>query len=96
MTTDYTDLPACTCPQCGHKLDSATGTDDSERGPVPGDVSICINCTLPLIFGEGLILRSLQKEEFVKLDPELKRDLVRCKLAVMAVAMKNRNKVQMH
>lgn len=32
------------CPECGDKLDAATGATEGEGGPVPGSLSICGHC----------------------------------------------------
>lgn len=36
-------IPPYRCPYCGHYQDS-TATDETDRPPLPGDVSICIEC----------------------------------------------------
>lgn len=54
--------PASECPECGKKLDAATGVQ-ADQAPRPGDVSICIYCRTWLRFTDDLTLRIMTKED---------------------------------
>lgn len=45
------------CPSCGYMLDRVSSLYDPRATPKPGDITVCINCKKPLIFGEALRLR---------------------------------------
>lgn len=43
-------LPPQRCPLCDHRLDAASALD-SDAAPTPGDLTVCISCASPLVFG---------------------------------------------
>jgi hypothetical protein len=51
------------CPACGHAFSAASNTLNSERGPRPGDWSICIGCGAVLAFDKRLRPRALTEVE---------------------------------
>jgi len=54
------------CPRCGAVLDQATSPNG--RGPVVGDISICVECRAVAVFDvEGL--REISAAEFAALPP---------------------------
>lgn len=60
-------VPVCKCPTCHLTLDATTSADGRICEPRPGDVTICIGCTTPLIFNSDLLLehvdiKSLESE----------------------------------
>jgi len=69
------------CPGCGYAVDRA-GNVDGERGPEPGDLSVCMKCALPLVFGPTLRLKSLTTRMLLELTPEERSQLARVVAAV--------------
>ena len=53
------------CPACGHLLDAATLVSDSNAKvvPVAGDLTVCMGCARPLLFEDGLRVRTLTQAE---------------------------------
>jgi hypothetical protein len=49
-------------------VDAASGIDTDEA-PDPGDLSVCINCASPLVFGPDLKLRTMTAAEYAELHP---------------------------
>jgi hypothetical protein len=39
---------ATLCPRCGHKFDALDAADGGPGAPDPGDITVCIECLLPL------------------------------------------------
>jgi hypothetical protein len=68
------------CPGCGAKLDGATNVDDGGE-PKPGDVTVCMYCSMGLIF-ETDKLRRLTLAEESRLPREMRRNLMRARWAV--------------
>lgn len=68
MKMTYT-TPAARCPACLKTLDGAT---DPFGGltPAAGDLSVCLYCTVRLIFNTDLTLRVLRDDEYAALLPE--------------------------
>ena len=50
-------MPTSHCPNCGKKIDAASGVEDEHAIPEPGDVSICIKCGTFLEFNEDLTVK---------------------------------------
>ena len=75
-----TRVPECSCPFCGHRLDSAMAADPAnpDAKPDPGDVTICISCAQILVFTDDLTLRASMPGE-IEMTPEVRRvqELVR-------------------
>jgi hypothetical protein len=55
-------LPIDHCPWCGAESDRAGNVNDA-GSPEPGDVSICLWCTLPLQFDENMRLAKITDSE---------------------------------
>lgn len=67
-----------TCPTCGRLNELHTHTGESRKPPVPGDVSLCIDCNQPAFYvqdGDRLALRLPTDAEYVQLlaDPRVRR-----------------------
>jgi len=60
------------CPHCGKLLDSSTNADDGDRGPQPGDPSICNRCAGIAVFMPDMSLALPDREtlEEWKSDPD--------------------------
>jgi hypothetical protein len=56
MTGHRTNAEA-RCPACQHKLDGASHPGDDSKKPKPGDISVCISCSVVLEFQTDLTLR---------------------------------------
>jgi NAD-dependent SIR2 family protein deacetylase len=56
------DVPVHTCPACGESTDRSA-YPEAQRGPQPGDVSVCYNCGYVTLFEEGLMRRPLTQAE---------------------------------
>lgn len=63
-------LLADSCPECGKRLDAATGLT-SDRPPKPGDISVCVGCHAVLEFDDYLRLRLVPVEDDRRSDPEV-------------------------
>jgi hypothetical protein len=87
MKTNSHRLPETKCPNCGTHLDAATevGSDDGKR-PSPGDLTVCIECSVPLVFKADLSMRLLDVGDFDALSLEDKRVLL---TSIVAVKMTN-------
>ena len=56
------------CPYCGHIVDRVmVGPDTPDVRPLPGDVTVCIQCASPMIFGDNLKLRAPDAEELLEI-----------------------------
>lgn len=55
------------CLHCGKILDAASGVDDDDMPPKPGDVSICFYCGNIAVFGDNLLLRQPTDKEIIAL-----------------------------
>lgn len=62
-------LKASRCPNCGKKLDACSGLD---RGPGPGDLTVCIECSALVRFDDDMQLTGFSEDEADRLlaDPE--------------------------
>lgn len=54
------------CPSCGCKLGAYSGITDT-AAPVPGDFSVCYNCTAYLVVDDQLKVQLLTADELIKL-----------------------------
>lgn len=70
--------PAPACPSCKATLDGHV-PHGAARPPQPGDLTACFQCSAPLLFGEGLVLRLLTAEELAALPPEVRAQLERAR-----------------
>jgi hypothetical protein len=61
MTT--TETPGNKCLECGYQYEAASGLFQDDITPQQGDVSICLNCGVALIFNADLTLRRPTPEE---------------------------------
>lgn len=58
------------CPTCNHTCDAA-GTEDGKPGvPVPGDVSICLNCGEFLEYASDMALIKIRPETIRNMEQE--------------------------
>jgi hypothetical protein len=73
-----TRMPVSACPLCGYQTDAASGLG----APVPGDLTVCLQCASPLRFTDTLQLRAVSPDEFTNLDLQLKNGLRRVMAAV--------------
>ena len=66
--------PPVPCPACGYLLDAAGAAPDTrgagERGPQAGDVTMCFNCMVTLMFVGGLGYLSVRLAANDELDEE--------------------------
>lgn len=45
------------CPCCGRTHDAATNALDNHKLPIPGDITVCIDCAAISIFDDQLVRR---------------------------------------
>jgi len=64
----YTRMPPHDCLRCGHRLDAVSTIEDKFSAPSPGDVTVCINCGLPMIFDDKFKLRRPTQAELDELE----------------------------
>lgn len=76
------------CPFCKTELDCASG--GPER-PKPGDLSVCLRCANPLIFGDDLSLLPLTLAEIADLEPEVRKMLLKNVAAILLFADRNKD-----
>lgn len=69
-----TRLPAQPCPNCGHRLDSATPIGKKIYTPKPNDYTVCLNCQQVLQFDTEM---KLQKRRLSEVDERYKEDIAR-------------------
>jgi hypothetical protein len=63
MNEDYHyHVPYSKCCNCGKEMDGA-GSVGGDRGPQPGDISICFYCHHLQIYGGDMRLRELNSDE---------------------------------
>lgn len=74
MKTTRTSEQSAPC--CGYGINTATDLAGSAV-PKPGDVSLCGGCGAFLTYAEDLSHRLLSASEFVALDKQTRRELVR-------------------
>ena len=53
---------AYTCPECSYRMDACFCVEDEPRVPKPGDLGICGNCGLLLVFEAVAKVRALTPE----------------------------------
>lgn len=57
-------VPESICLDCGKRLDCATRLRGADA-PVPGDVTICLNCGHIMVFADDMTLRNPTDAEIV-------------------------------
>lgn len=67
---DGTAIQRSLCPTCGAPLNAATGVDDPEERPMPGDISFCAYCGEILIFDDLSLLVCAKETDLAQLTPE--------------------------
>jgi len=67
------------CPNCHNRLDAVTGPCK----PNPNDKTVCIYCGAYLWFADDMHLKLLTDAEFKDLQPQLKRQLMVIRLAII-------------
>jgi hypothetical protein len=76
MKLKVADTPARTpprqCPQCNYLVDAASAVNQigAYQTPTAGDLTVCINCGVPLVFRDDLSLRLLTDAEIDLLSSE--------------------------
>lgn len=73
------------CPGCGKSLDASTAIH-GDLQPIPGDYSVCIYCTLFMVYEDDLTLRRLTNAELRRMLPEDRRQLEAAAAAVRRVS----------
>ena len=63
------------CPTCGYVLTAAGLVDGTEGRPGVGDITGCMACGQPLVYGEAMQVRVMTPAEYLALAHEQKRDL---------------------
>lgn len=64
MTSVHSFKPS-PCPSCGKSLNRC-GSRSGERGPQPGDLSVCLYCGHLSVYGDDVGLRELTDAEVVE------------------------------
>lgn len=67
--------PLTPCPRCGHPLEAASPVHNQEA-PEPGDLAICIECGLPMVFTPQRTPRAMTDEEWRALDDDVRQELL--------------------
>lgn len=63
------------CPGCGIVLTAVSPTR-GVKGPEEGSLNICLKCGFLSIFGEGMALRPLTREEFESIPQDIKEEVM--------------------
>ena len=85
MIDDSHSLPICACPSCGTRIDAASSLCEGSPAPVPGDITICIDCAAVMRFDKDLTVRLTSPAELRALHPDTQRDLARAQRAIRRV-----------
>jgi hypothetical protein len=73
MQLKDTPVPLSRCPYCEAPLDEASGV--YERGPEPGDYSVCLICASLLRFDDAMQLRVPSRADLDELPPDFLAEL---------------------
>ena len=68
---DHTKMGKDHCPACNYESDSASVVSGQHQVPVPGDVSMCLNCGEWLEFASDMALIPMQEKTRRELDNEV-------------------------
>ena len=86
MIGPFVQLPAQSCPTCGHCLDAASAYNSpGTHRPKRGDVSVCIACGTILVYSRKLVLERMTFEDLTSLhisDPDIVRGLSQLQHAI--------------
>ena len=74
-----TIVPPSPCPYCGRTMDAATCVN-GDRGPGPGDYSVCLYCRETLVYKNDLTTRKITDQEERALPDEVRFSLFQAKL----------------
>jgi hypothetical protein len=76
--TDHAIVPASMCPACGYILTAAGVVDGGEmQRPTIGDITGCMACGQPLVYGPSMQVEKMTQAEYDALDADQKRDLAK-------------------
>lgn len=64
-----TRTPPQLCPACGYLVDAASKADGGDKRPMPGDLTMCMECQEPFQFGEGMVLERVDLDTLENEDP---------------------------
>jgi hypothetical protein len=67
-------VPASLCPTCGYVMDLCLVVGGR---PAPGDITGCLKCGQPLVYGDDMQVRRMTVAEHHALAPEQRRDLAK-------------------
>lgn len=67
------------CPACAEVIDGVVAVGVPQRGPQPGDVTICKTCATPLKFNDDMQLTSMTYAEIGRLPHDIAYLLGRAK-----------------
>lgn len=79
-------LPPALCPECGAAMDAHTPMADGTkaRKPQPGDLGICFECGISLVFDDDLRLRKATEEDLADVPPDILEKIFVARLVRMA------------
>lgn len=63
-------LPTTVCPTCKYEMDDAICVQDGSNDPIPGDLTVCLNCGEVLQYNDILVAKPIIDEELASLDAE--------------------------
>lgn len=70
-------VPTSMCPTCGYVLDAAGLVDGTVGRPTTGDITGCMACGQPLVYGDAMQVRKMTQEEYDALEHDQRRDLAK-------------------
>ena len=80
-------LPEHRCPVCGYEMDAATGVLDLSR-PLPGDLSICLNCAEVLEFTPDMQVKRATLKKLMAAPADVRELIGRVQAVVRRVSRK--------
>lgn len=70
MSEDYTKMGKDNCPACNYLCDSASVANGKHQVPLPGDLSVCLNCGEWLEFSSDMALIKMPERTMKNLGKE--------------------------
>jgi len=71
------------CPGCHRPLTGAANVDGCDGAPVAGDVTVCIYCTMLLVYDAQLSLRELDELELGALASDTRAALLEARARIL-------------
>lgn len=90
MTMQTYRLAPAGCPVCLNKLDAASNDDAGTRGPIAGDITVCLYCGVALEFGAGMAIKRLSATTRARMGSAELAELARISTGILLTRMTRR------